>query len=82
MDGLAQAHFISQDDMLALLPGKVEPVEALQLVGVQLTPLQEGGVAAEFAHAQLAPCCRTCAAAMTAASLQEAKVSSVRFRDG
>lgn len=40
LDSLAKAHFICQDDMLPLLPCKVEPVEPLKLVGVQAaTPL-------------------------------------------
>ena len=75
LNSLAQAHFVSQDDMLVLLPGKEEPVEALQLVGVQLIPLQEGGIFTEFAHAQLAPCCRACATAMTADGLQDTMIS-------
>lgn len=29
LNGFAEPHLISQDDMLPLLPGKVQPVEAL-----------------------------------------------------
>ncbi|KAA6426485.1 MAG: hypothetical protein FRX49_03595 [Trebouxia sp. A1-2] len=32
LDGLAKAHLISKDDIFALFPSKVEPVEALQLI--------------------------------------------------
>lgn len=56
--------------MLVLLPSKVQPVEPLQLVGVQLTPAQEGGIAAELASTQLTPCCRARAAGLAAAGLQ------------
>ena len=55
LDGFAKPHFICQNDMLPLLPGKVEPVEAFQLVGVQAaTPLQEAGAVAELTSAYLA----------------------------
>ena len=40
LDGLAKTHFVCQNNMLPLLPCKVEPVEPLKLVGVQAaTPL-------------------------------------------
>ena len=36
LDGLPQAHLISQDGVGVLGPGEAQPVESLQLVGVQL----------------------------------------------
>ena len=35
LDGFAQAHFVSQDGVGALSPGKAKPVQALQLVHVK-----------------------------------------------
>ena len=35
LDGLAEAHLISQDGVCALSPGKPKPVQTLQLVQVQ-----------------------------------------------
>lgn len=35
LDGFAQAHFVGQDGVGALSPGKPKPVQALQLVHVQ-----------------------------------------------
>ena len=38
LDGLAQAHLVSQDGVGVLLPGEAQPVESLQLVRVQSAP--------------------------------------------
>ncbi|RNA41345.1 hypothetical protein BpHYR1_050425 [Brachionus plicatilis] len=35
LDGLAQAHFVGQDDVGALGPREAQPVQALELIGVQ-----------------------------------------------
>ena len=40
-DGLAEPHLICQDHIAAVDPCVEEPVETLQLVGVQIAPLQE-----------------------------------------
>ena len=38
MDGLPQAHLVSQDGVGALRPGEPQPVQPLQLIGVQGAP--------------------------------------------
>ena len=38
LDRLSQTHFIGQDSVGALSPGEAQPVEALQLVGMQRSP--------------------------------------------
>ncbi len=42
LDGLPQAHLVSQDNVFALPPGKEQPVKTFELVGEQLPALQEG----------------------------------------
>lgn len=38
LDRLSQTHLVSQDGVGALSPGEPQPVESLQLVGVQRSP--------------------------------------------
>lgn len=41
LNGLAQAHLVCQHHILVLLPGMQQPVQAFQLVAVQLAAVQK-----------------------------------------